>query len=157
MPSVEFMLARLTAKSAGLEPRVPGDANALTVADVAMGAATVANRTAYHAIMAKYCQDERSVNETITNATRYAWALWFENEHKDQTKICTQRKLAELAVLYYLVPYHYQTQSNASRASFCDMSRKTWERNYSQHFKGVTGWLFSIESDALAQIQKSLR
>lgn len=151
------MLARMTAKTAGLEPRVPGGVDALTVQDIAQGAAMVINRAAYHAIMAKYCQDERSTNETITNALKHSWTLWFHKERTFPTKLATQRKLAELSVLFYLVPEHHRKQTNRSRALFCDMSRKTWERNYAIHFQDVTGWLFSLESEGIAQIKKYLK
>lgn len=158
MTSVEFHLARITAKSQGLQPRLPGGALPhLTAEDIALAAATVPKRPAYFAIMAKYCQDEKAEDHLLAYTVQRGWWLWQAKGRSARTAVPIQRRVAELSVLYFLNPEQGKRRGIGGCAIYCGMARNTWKTHYQLHFDDLTAHLFALESEAAAHIRKVLK
>ena len=63
MSSIEFLLAKLTAQSPGMEVQVQGNKPTYSAAFLAQAVGRIADWRVYHTAMSKYCDDAISIDE----------------------------------------------------------------------------------------------
>lgn len=141
MTSIEFDLMRLTAQSSGPNPKEPGGGKPnYSVAELRACLAEVPH-LAWHCLLAKYHQDQHSEHHLLAEAQRLSMKEWFTNPaHRLKTIQAGQlTKVAELAVLCYLLPSLPHNTNYTSRAAFCECDHRKWRSTFQDHFN----WLIN--------------
>jgi hypothetical protein len=145
--SIEYMLARLTAQTGNLDPRIPGGGiPELTAADISLIAAA-APHMSYHALMAKYCDDQISEREILAWAHRTSLDEWFTNPAHATTPVQARQlnRLAELTVLAWINPQLPHGTSIPTRAAYIGANHDTFRHNFQSHYAFLTGELGYLE------------
>jgi len=140
---LEFDLVRLTAQSTGQNPKEPGGGKPeYTKSDILACAAEMPH-LAWHCVMAKYCDDKLSERELLNRAHRMSVAEWFDNpEHRTKSIKAGQLiRVAELAVLAYLMPACQHAVSYGTRALYAGCRSGKWQDNFQSHYEWIVSEL----------------
>ena len=145
--SIEFMLARLTAQSAGLEVDPARGKPELTREDV-MLIASAAPPICFHALMAKCCDDQISVKKLLEWVWEKSLKEWFSNSENQAIKVEARQmnRMAELAVLAFLNPQCPHATSTTTRAAYIGANEHTYRKNFQPHYAFLAGELGFLES-----------
>ena len=121
MSSIEFDLARLTAKTPSMETRVQGSAPEYTKAFIAQCAGKIPDWKTYHAAMARYCDDENSMHELGVSMEEWAWLNAGRKYPRKDFRRKYMIKIAELGVLSYVNPVPEEKRSHSQCAAYAEI------------------------------------
>lgn len=141
--SIEHLLARLTAQTSWREPRVaPGGAPEFTAADISL-IASHAPHISFHALMAKCCQEQQSIQELGDWTFNLSVNEWFYNPACEGIRFEARqlKKLVALAVVGWLDPQIEQARNLETRAAWIGANAETYRRNFQAHYSYLTGEL----------------
>lgn len=157
MTSLEFYLARITARSRGFEPGIAhGTKPALTEADIRSAVSVGTSPLEFHALMAKYCADPLSERELLDRTRIRSGILFMETWPSYPIRGEVNRAIAESAVLYFVSPILGQKRGDAGNAAHAGVGRNTWAKYYRSHFKNITRDLFEYERRGLLGVRRRL-
>jgi hypothetical protein len=153
---LEFYLARLTARSQGLEPRVaPGSKPSLTDGDIRSALSCSTEPGEFHALMAKYCADPISERELLGYARRRSGLEFLENYPMYPIRGEINQAIAESAVLYFVSPVLGCKRGDVGNAAHAGVGRNTWAKYYRNHFRALTAHLFELERQGLLKVHRA--
>lgn len=155
--TVEYQLARLTAQSKGANPKEPGGGiPTMTREDIA-ALASEAPHMAWHALMAKYCDDAISEKRLLQHIHLLNIDEWFTNPKYATTKAAPMQlnKLAELAVLGWVNPQCPHAKAVETRAAFIGAARETYRRVFQDHYAYLLGELGHLEQLGITAFYRS--
>jgi hypothetical protein len=145
--SIEYLLARLTAQTNWKDKQMPGGGvPELSVADISVIAAA-APHPSFHALMAKYCDDQASESAIIKWTHEHSRKEWFTNPDLRSIRFEARQLnlLDELAVLAWLNQASQHAVSISTRAAYVGVNHETFRRNFQEHFAFLVGELGLIE------------
>lgn len=145
--TVEFDLVRLTAQSSGPDQKEPGGGQpAYSVAEIRACLGEVP-WISFHCLLAKYCDDETSIQEVLRHTQRLVLNEWFNGSAYMTTAIKPGqlKRVAELAVISWVNPLARHTTSLESRAAYAKASRETFRTNFQQLYAWALGELVYLE------------
>ena len=158
MPSVDFLLARLTAQTGPIEPRLPGGGvPELTNQDIAVATGQVKTTIGYYALMAKRCQSDLALDNLFAEIHPWAWNRWRVKKRPGRVDVKTHSRVVEVSVLYFLNPVVGQKRGDRGSARFVGVARKTWALQYRAHHRDISAYLFEQEGKAAKQVANNLR
>jgi hypothetical protein len=157
-PSLEFYLARLTARGLSFEPNIaPGSKPAITDQDIRAALSIDTTPAEFHALLAKYCADPISEREILDFARRRSAWRFLEERPTLPIRGEINRAIAESAVLYFVSPLLGQKRGDTGNAAHAGVGRNTWAKYYRDHFKAITAELFELERRGLLELWKRTR
>lgn len=157
MSSIEFLLSRLTAQTANIEPRVQGNKPEFSAAFIAQCVGQIKDWAVYHAAMAKYCHDEIAMHELNVCMEEWCWDRAGQKYPKLSLKRDETGRVAELAVLFYLNPEFEFKRKSSQCAAFVEIAPKTWHSKYFGIRSMVIQELAELQSAANRQIHLIMR
>lgn len=143
MASEEFILARLSARSAGMEPAIPGGMAKYSYTDILNAASNIKNKHAYNCIKAKWLNDQWNQDEVLKFALDWSWGMWRRIRRHPKIDVATHDRMVELSVLNWLFPSVQRSDEGNGRFLHC--AAKTYCNNYRDHQKHVSNWLTDLE------------
>lgn len=156
--SLDFYLARLTARSGGFEPIIaPTTKPIITDADIRAAISLSTSPGEFHALMAKYCADPISENELLEMTRRRSGIQFLERYPTYPIRGDVNQAIAESAVLYFISPLLGQRRGDAGNAAHAGVGRNTWARYYRAHWKALTAHLFDLERRGLLELRDKVR
>jgi len=156
--SIEYQLARITAQSKWADPKViKGGVPQLTPEDVRAAVSMATSPYTYCALMSKYCQQENSEADLYQMLEVQSWLHYGERYPDRQISRAENRRLAELAVLYFLAPEVRSKGGDQSLAAYMNCHRNTWGQKFKTHFHDLTKFLFELEQQGLAEVRRTMR
>lgn len=141
--TLEFDLVRLTAQSSGPNPKEPGGGEpAYTRAEIMALIAEVPH-VAFHALMAKYCGDDQSVQTLLDWVHRKNIWEWYDNTENALKRIHTLelRRVAEVALLAWLNPHAPVAQNYETRGAYLGCGGDRFKRVFQRHYNKLLGEL----------------
>ena len=158
MSSIDFQLARLTAQSAGVNPkRAQGDHAEFTKAFIAQAAGQINPMMVYHAIMAYYCLDEGSMAELNLKMADWCWCRLFKKHQDRSYRALEIARVAELATLFYLNPLVEEQRPIKACAAWVQVKIGVWESKYSKQRDVIVNELANMKSDGASQLRRIMR
>jgi hypothetical protein len=157
--AIENMLARLTAQSNGPNPKEPsGGLPTFTAADISLIASS-APHMAWHALMAKYCDDLQSRLEIREYTHTISRMEWFSNPAYETIRVEARQlnKLADLVVMCWLNPRVPAGATLESRSAYVGMNHETYRRNFQPHYAHLAGELGFLQQVGERAVRRFLR
>ena len=156
MSSIEYMLVKLTAQSSGPNPKDPGGGvPQFTAADISL-IASAAPHMAYHAMMAKFCDDAISEKALLEWARKTAIEEWCSNPAYAALRIEARQlnRMAELVVLTFVNPQIPHAKTTVSMAAYVGAAETTYRRNFSPLYSFLAGEIGYLEQIGTRAILK---
>ena len=107
--------------------------------------------------MAKYTDDEVSIDELNKMMGHWIWNQIRKRYPKRTVKAFAVNKTVELAVLYFLNPHAEENRTQGSCAAFIEEKTPVWIHSYSDQRYAVIHKLAEMQSDADGQIRRAMR
>ena len=169
MSIIEFDLARaMTSGQTWPDPdTIKGGKPGLTPADIraAVSMSLVDHPFAFHALMAKYCDDRVSKQVLQASMDEYGSLVYLEMNPNYGLKGKIHNKLIEFSIKVYFTPTVYARLTdtigthglNQKAADYVGVHRDTWVKRYKSHFDLITSQLFELEVVAKADYRRIMK
>jgi hypothetical protein len=158
MTSIEFYLARITARSLGADPKQPpGGRPSITADDIRAAISLATKPREFHAMMAKYCGDDLSEAALLDWLVRYSGARYLVDYPTGLISGERNQAIAESAMIWFLNPTQGAARGLAGNARHAGVDPKTWRKYYDQHWRRMTAELFDLEANGVGLIWRTLR
>ena len=144
MASEEFILARLSARSAGMKPEIPGGLAKYSYTDILNAASNISDQRVYYCIKAKWLDDDWHQNEVLEFSLDHSWRDWRRIRRHSKIDVETHDRIVELSFLNWLFPN--RKRSDEGHARFLHCAAKTYINNYCTHQKCIANWLTDLEN-----------
>lgn len=158
MVSIEFQLARETARTTWREPELPwGGIPNLTDQDIQFALAMVKHPIGAHLIKAKYADNQRSSLLVSDWCAEQSLAIWRGNSSlkSKPVSILTLERVAELAVLYAIMPKARQ-RTDEMNINYCGTSKTMWKYCLAAHHGKLWNQLESIARYSVKEVKDFL-
>lgn len=139
MSTLEYDLVRMTAQSKGSDPKEPGGGSPEYSVEELRACLAEVPHLSWHCLLAKYHQDQQSEKELLKRAHMMSLREWFTNaEHRTKTIQAGQlARVAELAVLCFLLPKLPHASNYTTRAAFVGCGHDKWRGTFQTHFDWI--------------------
>jgi hypothetical protein len=139
MSTIEYDLSRMTVQSSGPNPKEPGGGEPEYSREELMACAAEMPHLAWHCLLAKHHQDQLSERELLKRAHMMSILEWFTNpEHRLKPIQAGQlARVAELAVLCYLMPKIPHATSYTHRAAFAGCGHDKFKTTFQSHLDWI--------------------
>lgn len=155
--SVEQQLARITAQSHNADPKhVPGGKPELTADDIRAGVSFLSSHQ-YHALMAKWCDDDQSKKTLARLMYSQSLKRFVETYPDKPTKGSDHHKLVLHSIKYFLAPAKGEKLTDEQHAGAIGVSRKTFTGKYRYHVALLVSVLQQLESDGRRALRRALK